>query len=213
MVKILDPHAFMNRRMIYSDAVHTTAQLRLNGKNVGVFMSENRKHAEAEIKDFFDEYYFDEGKALEYDAPNSDHVEKIDIFITRSPCYSCAEKLLYIASRARSEMKHFKKLRVFCATVYKGESNFDSINSIGELRGDDNIRIYRWDVIGWARNGDESAIEITNAAFRGAPEAKNWRQNPSFDTRLHREDSEHLWKKDSFGKSWRNYYHDPEFMT
>lgn len=176
MARMIGQWAVMDKHSIANDAQQTTLDLRINGIGYGIFTSSNAKHAEEWMVDALysalgmqqsslterENMILQQGLAKDYSEERDDKIV-FDVFITRSPCQNCTAILLQFAGALRDlGVQHEKtfRMRLFCATLYKGETNHQSRHDVDQIRADGNLRVYRWDFVKMAQAGDASSINL-----------------------------------------------------
>lgn len=151
---------------IILDGTQTTAILKVNGRTVGVTLSEQGNHAEVNALNLLTEWQ--NGKlgpgqmGVMSQAPIGGGSHFIDIFLTRSPCEACTKAILAWANGLRSNAN--LRLRLFCATIYKGEHSAASISDIKSLRAHQRIEVWRWDLVGMGAAHDQDSRTVLQVA-------------------------------------------------
>ena len=180
MSKTIQNDAVMRKEDIIQDASKTSLLLRINGQSVGIFTSSMNKHAEIWMLDALDRCFgwhivptliSDEqevlGGALAAGYRDKQGVSKnqtvFDVFLTRSPCPPCTDALLKFGDAIRDQESTEDKayrMRLWCASIYQGERNRQSIGDIARLRHHSRLRIFRWNVMEMAQGGDISSKNL-----------------------------------------------------
>jgi hypothetical protein len=152
------------------DGTQTRLVFKINSRNMGVCLSEQRNHAEINLIALLQAWQ--EGQlsdslagallAEQATSARGNGTCFIDVFITRSPCENCATKLIAWASGLHANAKI--RLRLFCLTIYRGESNRASIDNIKKLKAQERIEVYRWDVENMARALDVDSLMVLQVA-------------------------------------------------
>ena len=152
---------------VVRDGVQTTLVCYVNARSICICNSAQGKHAESDLIDLLN--HAQGGNSPESMVMNEcasknrvAGVSYIDIFITRSPCLDCTNKLVNYATKYCNGQK---KLRLFCATIYKGEGCTESINNINRLQSMANVDVWRWDVVAMAKAKDSSSLSILHVMF------------------------------------------------
>jgi len=180
----------MNESEVAADANLTTLCLRINGRSIAVCNSDSRGLAEHYLCQFLEAFLNKDVGPLnevvsflcKQSASRNKNKIVLDVFITRSPCETCTAKLLDVAQRLGNI-----RLRIFSATIYKGETNTQSIKNINQLKAHPNIRMWRWDVVRMAQARDSDSITVLQVAYGSSlfnANAANSRQWHKLDNRF-----------------------------
>jgi hypothetical protein len=155
------------------DGTQTSLVFKVNGRSMGVCLSEQGNHAEVNMLNLLREWQTgrlsrDQTVPLNEQAHNAlgGGTAIIDAFITRSPCPACATALIGWVAGANPNIP--MRLRLFCATIYKGEATATSIADIGRLRNQAGIEVWRWDVVNMARGQDADSLKLLQVACGNA---------------------------------------------
>lgn len=157
----------MTQREVASDRFQTTLTLRVNGVPFAVCSSDAGVHAEAYACAFLKDALTTGQRAAAmlseaeqaYPMDNARVAALYDIFITRSPCIDCTNKLIKTFNLFPSD----RTMRIFCATVHGGENRTVSRSNIEALRSA-GISVFRWDFRAMGRTGDPDSLTICQVA-------------------------------------------------
>jgi hypothetical protein len=203
------------------DANSTAALLKINGQAAGVFTSGEGSHAEDEIIDYLLEY-FEDGTRWKVEGMRRIvqvfAASKIDIFITRSPCNECAPKLIAFVTRISNAYPNVR-LRLFCATIWKGNAkNGPGARELERIRAalGNKVRLYRWDFLHMATKNDISSVNLLHVLSVSASVDEMMERNVSrigahkLDTRIVGIPTNALPDKARFGREWNEWYEPDE---
>jgi hypothetical protein len=152
------------------DGTQTSLVFKINGRSMGVCLSDHGNHAEINLIALLRD---GQNGRLSPDMATSlweqgtsalgNGTSFVDVFITRSPCDNCTASLIAWVNGLRANAQI--QLRLFCLTIYKGESSSTSIDSINRLRAVPRIRVWRWDVESMAKAQDEDSRKVLQVAY------------------------------------------------
>ena len=172
------------------DGTQTSLVLKINGRRMGVYLSDQGNHAEINLINLLRAWQMGQLPANQAVALGTQATSPlgnvhghsfVDVFITRSPCQNCTASLIAWVNglNATSQIRP----RLFCLTIYKGESNGDSIANIRNLR-QAGIAVWRWDVVNMVRAQDEDSRKVLQVAFGTAMNEATGFRVADLDSRL-----------------------------
>jgi hypothetical protein len=151
------------------DGTQTSLVFKINSLTMGVCLSDQGNHAEVNLIALLQEWQSGQLSSNVADALGTQATSAlgngtsfIDVFITRSPCENCTARLIAWVNGLRANSRI--RLRLFCLTIYKGESNGASINNISTLRAQPRIEVWRWDVLSMAKAQDVDSRKVLQVA-------------------------------------------------
>jgi len=162
--------AAMTERDIAADANQTTLTLRVNGQPLAVCTSDAGIHAERYACDFLRAALTGDrsagatlAEAEQGSRPGGlpRDVACYDIFLTRSPCQACTDRILEV----HNTLPENRMIRVYCATVYRGTNNAESRANVNRLKTS-GVPVFFWNASQMALAGDADSAALLRVSER-----------------------------------------------